>query len=131
MCDIMFAENYSNLKSVEACGVTPSFGGGNCDPSSSDMSLFWWVNQIRLHPDDERITAELNGILDSFDDTGSLSTFDYNGDNETELRAYSADGKSNVAAALQRLVEKTTDQTNKIYLNAFKWSPGLYFAAKD
>jgi hypothetical protein len=46
MCDIIFAENYEELSTVEVCGVQPLFGGGPCDPSSSDMDLF--TGSIRL-----------------------------------------------------------------------------------
>lgn len=91
------------------CGVEPLFGGGPCDPSSSDMDLFYWVNQIRLHPDDERIIAELEGILASFDEYGTISTYDYDGNNVTEMRAYSANGEANVSIALQRLVDMQID----------------------
>lgn len=131
MCDIIFAENYEVLSTVAECGVESSFGGGPCDPSTSDMELFYWINQIRLHPDDERIIAELENILDSFDEYGTISTYDYDGNDVTEMKAYSANGDGNVSAALQRLVDMQIDQANEIYLNAFKWSPGLYFAAQD
>lgn len=129
MCDIIFSEKYETKSDVEECGVEPSFGGGPCDPSASEMELFYWLNWIRLHPDDQTINDELEAILSSFDEYGTISNHDYDGNGVNSLRGYSANGEANVSEAIQTLVDLTIDQENDFYLDAFKWSPGLYFAA--
>lgn len=100
MCDIIFASKYENSSNLAECGVEPLFGGGPCDPTTAEIELFYWINQIRLHPDDETIRSELEDILASFDDNGTISTFDYDGNGVSEMRAYSADGEAHVSAAI-------------------------------
>lgn len=100
VCDIIFANTYSTFADVPSCGVEANFGGGPCDPSVSDMTLFYWINWLRLHPDDETINDELEAILDSFDEFGTISVFDYDGNGVDDMRGYSADGEANVSAAI-------------------------------
>jgi hypothetical protein len=100
MCDIIFAETYETRGDVAECGVTADFGGELCDPEDDDLDLFYWINWLRQHPDDATINDELEEILASFDEFGTISVFDYDGNGVNDMRGYSADGEENVSVAI-------------------------------